>query len=301
MSKEYIFSQVNQESIFEFYFGQKVNLSSKYKSPLREDKTAGCSFFYGNSGDLLFFDSKEGNMDCFKFIMMKYNCDYYTAIIKIKMDFKLIKSANVQIINEEKEPFLKTIGIKRKPFTKKELEFWQVPGMVIDEELLKSYGIFSISDLWFNDKYVGSNLYNVFAYKQTNPNCYQIYSPFKDKSQKFRTNDGSYIYYTAKLDFTKDNLIINKSPKDSFYANITGFNSVGIISEGVNISEEKMQFFQDSFKNIYICLDNDIAGERYTEKLLKKYPFLISRPPLVGKDYTDMCKEKGIEWVKNNW
>jgi hypothetical protein len=301
MSKQYIFTQVTQESIFEYYFGEKIDLAKKYKSPLREDITAGCSFFYGNSGDLLFFDSKEGNMDCFKFIMMKFNCDYYTSIIKIKMDFKLIKSANTKIINDEKEPYLKEISIKRKPFTEKELKFWQLPDMEITEELLTSYGIYSISDLWYNGIYKGYNLVDTFAYKQTLPYNYQIYRPFAEKNYKFRTNNGSYIYYKDRLDLNKEEVIINKSPKDSFYANVAGFNSIGVISEGVNISDETMQFLQSKFSKIYVCLDNDTAGQNYTEKLIKKHSFLIPRPPLFGKDYTDMIKEKGVKWVQNNW
>ena len=300
VSKEYILTQVTQEAIFEYYFGQKIDLAKKYKSPLRDDKTPGCSFFHGQSGDLLFFDSKEGNMDCFKFIMLLHNCSYYDAIIRIKIDFNLIKNRNVQIINEEKEPYLKKIQIKKKPFTPKELEFWQVPDMVVTEELLAKYGIFSISDLWFNGVYKGYNLNMTFAYKQKNPYSYQIYKPLEQKNRKFRTNDGSYIYGWDDLEIGKD-VYINKSPKDWFYAKIAEYNSIAPLGEGFNIPVEKIEYLKNNCKNIYLCYDNDDAGRRYTEKVIKQYPFIIPKFPLIGKDFTDMCKNRGINWVKENW
>lgn len=300
VSKQYILSQVTQESIFEYYFGQKIDLSKKYKSPLRDDKTPGCSFFYGQSGDLLFFDSKEGNMDCFKFMMLKFSCSYYDSIIKIKLDFNLIKSRNIQIINEEKEPYLKKIQIKRKPYTEKELEFWQLPDFEVTEELLTQYDIYSISDLWFNGVHKGYKLVDTFAYKQTNPYSYQIYKPFAEKSQKFRTNDGSYIYGWDSLK-PGDEVDINKGPKDNFFAKVAGYNSIGPIGEGFNIPPEKMEFLRFNYKKVYLCYDNDDAGKKYTEKIVKQYPFVIPRFPLIGKDFTDMIKNRGINWVKNNW
>jgi hypothetical protein len=301
VSKQYILSQVTQESIFEFYFGQKIDLAKKYKSPLREDKTPGCSFFYGQSGDLLFFDSQEGNCDCFRFIMLKFRCSYYDAIIKIKMDFKLIKSANIKIINEEKEPYLKDIAIKRKQFTPRELEFWQLPDMVISEELLAAYGIFSISDLWFNGVYKGYNLVDTFAFKQDFPYHYQIYRPYADKTLKFRTNDGSYIYGWHRLNDSED-VYINKGPKDNFFASVIGYNSIGPMGEGFNIPEDKIAYLKGKYKRIFLCYDNDDAGKKYTEKIIKQYPFIIPKfPPDEFKDFTEAAKIKGAEWMKINW
>lgn len=300
-TKEYILTQVSQEAIFEFYFGDKISLDKRYKSPLRVDPSPGCSFFYGSSGDLLFFDSQYGNMDCFSFIMKKFNCGYYDAIIKIKLQFSLIKGRTIHILNEEKEPNLKKIQIKRRDYTKEELEYWSLPDLEITQETLEKHKIYSISDFWFNDVHKGYNLKHCYAYKQNKPYSYQLYRPFEDKNRRFRTNDGSYIYGKDELDPSLEEAIINKSPKDSFYARIAGYNSIGTIAEGFIIPPEYMEYLRTTFKRVYICYDNDEAGVKYTEKLVKQYPFLIPRYSLIGKDFSDMIKKQGVEWVRKNW
>ena len=47
------------------------------------------------------------------------------------------------------------------------------------------------------------------------------------------------------------------------------------------------------FKNIYLCLDNDEAGQKVVRSLLDTYPFMIDKTPKPskGKDIADLYKE----------
>jgi hypothetical protein len=299
-TKDYIYSKVSQETIFEYYFGEKISLSKRYKSPLRKDSSPGCSFYYGQSGDLLFYDSKEGSMDCIKFIMSKYNLSFFDTMVKIKTD--LIELQTIKKSSDfETKNSLKKIEIKKRNFNQQELDYWQIPDEIIKEDDIVSEGIFSISDLWYNEEHKYSNLNMCFAYKQSEIYSYQIYRPLLDKSLRFRTNNGNFIYSFDKLDFSYDYVLINKSKKDNFYARFLGYNSIGIISENINISDKVLEFLKLKFKKIYLCLDNDETGIKYSNKLKSILPEIILKPSLHGKDFTDMCKIKGGDWVKNNF
>lgn len=48
----------------------------------------------------------------------------------------------------------------------------------------------------------------------------------------------------------------------------------------------------DDYENIYLCLDNDKAGHKMTQKLRSIYPFMVDRSPTGDiKDITDMYRE----------
>jgi hypothetical protein len=49
----------------------------------------------------------------------------------------------------------------------------------------------------------------------------------------------------------------------------------------------------NNFENIYLCLDNDEAGQKVTKELLERYPFMIDKTPkpVKGNDITDLYME----------
>lgn len=306
LSKEYLFDKLGQENIFSYYFGEEINLLNRYKNPLRTDPSPGCTFYYGKSGDLLLYDSQMGAIDAIKFVMLKYNLSYYLSLIKIKYEFNPINELKIKNEIQEKSQYLVSIKIKKRDFSLKELEYWSLKDLNITQKNLNDYEIYATSHLWFDvnidgtivEKYKGSQEEFTFAYSLNTPYQYQIYKPFESKDKKFRCTNVKYIFEETHKE--KNYIILNKSRKDNFYAQFTGFNSTGIIAEGLNLDFEFMKELYNTYEKIFIMFDPDEAGRKAVEKAQKTFPFIIPIFAPYGKDLTEMYKldlPQSIDWL----
>lgn len=153
LTKDNVLKEVHEKTIFEFYFGESINLNDSYKNPLRSDPNPGCKFFIGRNGKLLFIDFSRKNsvVDCFGFICKKYDCDLYTALKRINKDFRLtlgtaeeqsLKDSiyeytkpNLEFFELTKEKKSELLCLKRK-FENYDLDYWQ-NGYGVTPETLK--------------------------------------------------------------------------------------------------------------------------------------------------------------------
>ena len=91
ISKEEVLSKLDQKEIYEYYFGNLIDLSKTYNSPFRRDRTPSFGFYIDRQGRLIGNDFKTDGFhgDCFSFVMNAYNCNFQEALQHIRRDFNL--------------------------------------------------------------------------------------------------------------------------------------------------------------------------------------------------------------------
>ena len=302
--KKEILKRVSEEQIFERYLGEEVDLKRTYKNTNRVDKHGGCTFFIRDIDHrLIFHDHGKYQYDCFDFVQEKFRVGFYDTLRIIAYDFGLSdqKIEKKEYISKTVKKNRNSIKIKRKLFSKSDLELWSIGGLVLDHNDLQNSKIYSIEAFW---ETIGENtnlyngLRNSFAYHFHGYN-YQLYFPLKSKGYRRFINPSGIKW--GDLEFlpnTGDHLIITKSKKDSFYLRLFGLNSIFIINEAITISEEVMENLQKRFLLIITLFDNDKTGKiatlRYRERF-NTIPFLI--PEGEGKDFAEYLSNKGKDYI----
>jgi hypothetical protein len=311
ITKDFILSKVNQESIMQYYTNNDVNSKKLYTSCLRNDHKVTVGYYKSKSGILYMHDfATNEHIDCWNLVMRLYNCNFYEALKIIAQDFDLISSNVVKtqapkIIEPLKETESANIQVQIKDFTNKELEWWKQFG--IDKKLLKKYHVFSLQHVFLNGelKFTSSEQCPIYGYyfgKDKNGNDkFKIYFPFR-KDYRFIGNLTQKILQGYKqLRDSSDLLIINKSMKDTMACRVLGYDSVSPNSETTFPNDKQIEEFKKRFKHILIVFDNDKPGLHNLWLVKKKYPelnyFWIPKS-LGAKDLTDLIKLKGLEEVK---
>ena len=87
ITKEFIFSKINQESIMQFYTGIDVTSKKLHLSPFRNDHKVTCALYKSKSNILYLHDfATNEHINCFQVVMKKYNVNYYEALQIIAKD-----------------------------------------------------------------------------------------------------------------------------------------------------------------------------------------------------------------------
>lgn len=316
ITKEWLLSNVNEESIF-CYYHSLPNITKKlYISPLRIDKNPTCAFYRSKNGILYYKDFATGkSYNCISFVMELYKVSYYKALKIIANDFGLIHDP--KIIKNEKPPviidtvFEETkeciIRVKIQDFTKEELEWWAQYG--ITEKTLKKFKVFSCATVWLNGYIFTKSNKNhpIFGYyrgKNSNDvELWRIYLPnHRPKEPRFLSNWKSSMIQGAKqLPKEGDLLVVTKSMKDVMSLYELGITAIAPNSENLFLSEAQYSKLKERFKKIVIMYDTDYAGISNMNKFRKKFPeiipFWIPRK-YECKDVSDFIKKYGIEKAK---
>jgi len=311
ITKDFILSKVNQESIMQHYTNQDVNSKKLFTSVLRNDHKVTISYYKSKSGILYMHDfATNEHLDCWNVVMKMFNCSYYEALKIIAQDFGIISNSNVKtkpitIVKSIKETESAKIQVQIKDYTNEELEWWKSFG--IDKKLLKKYHVFSLQHVFLNGelKFTSSKQCPIYGYyfgkDKNGDDKFKIYFPFR-KDYRFIGNLTQKILQGYKqLNKSSDLLIINKSMKDTMACRVLGYDSISPNSETTFPNEKQIEEFKKRFKHILIIFDNDKPGLHNLWLIKKKYPelnyFWIPKS-LGAKDLTDLIKLKGLEEVK---
>lgn len=308
LTKDYIFSKLKQEEIFEKYLGIKVQTKRHFTNPLRDDKRVTCKFkYYGNT--LIFTDFSgwfSGN--CIKLVMFLFSLNYHKSLEKIKEDFLLTGSSfisyNVENTNTKVEQEKTKFIIVPRNFSKLDATYWS------------SYKISSKTLELFNVKAV--------KYLSIKGSKFKYYYNFKDPAYVyFFTNDDVKIYFPNRQQFRflsntdliqgynqlpdkGDVLIITKSLKDVMCLYELGYNAIAFQNEIVIPKKEIIDELKTRFKKIFLFYDFDLTGIRTTNKIIKQYEidFIFLTNGKFGtidygaKDISDYVKIKGLKNTK---
>ena len=307
-------SKLDEAKIFERYLGLPVILNKKYRNPLRPDTNAGC--FYKQNSRLLFCDYAfpEYSGDCFRIVQILYDCDFYTALQIINIDFNLqLEDKYKDFIKDHssfcnKPSFLpnqrigifkqSTIKVEVMPFLKSDLEYWKEFG--IKEETLKLFNVHSCFRSWINDV-----IYHTYSHKDPQY-CYvfpdkifKIYRPLANKLTKWRTNSGSHVIQGyEQLPLYGEDLIVTSSLKDVMTLYEIGYVAVAPQNEGIIIPENIVDQFRHRFANIHILYDNDEAGIKSATNLSECCGFNMITLPEGPKDPSDFVKSNNLDKLR---
>ena len=155
ITKDFIFSKINQESIMQYYTGIDVTSKKLHLSPFRNDHKVTCALYKSKSNILYLHDfATNEHINCFQVVMKKYGVNYYEALQIIARDFNLIKGSNnnlketPKIVQPLKETEKTRIQVQIKDYTEQDLKWWESLG--ISKKLLKKYHIFSLQYVFLN-------------------------------------------------------------------------------------------------------------------------------------------------------
>lgn len=321
ITRELILSKVSEENLMEHYLGLPVK-KGIFKSPLRADNNPTCSFGRDNYGRLIFKDfSGDFYGDAFEVVKRIYHVPYYEALNIIANDFGIRKfnhlnknPPKIEYTNSKFDDSKNTeIRIKVKPFTKKELEWWNQFG--ITEEVLKKYNVYSCEDLFLNGYYLTSSSETdyIFAYYKgtiDGVEYFRIYCPLR-KHFRFLSNwTSTMIQGAQQLPKNGDFIVITKSMKDVMVLSTFNIPSIAPNSETLFLTEEQYDKIKKRFKRIILFYDNDLAGISNMNKIRKKFKDIecVWIPRKYSKDISDFYKKygrdnttklinKGMKWL----
>lgn len=310
ITKDFILSKVNQESIMQHYTGQDVNSKKLFTSVLRTDNHITVGYYKSRSGILYMHDfATNEHLDCWNVVMKLFNCSYYQALDIIAKDFGLIEGnhqiSTFKVIPEIKETESAKIQVQIKDYTQEELDWWLQFG--INKKLLKKYHVYSIQHVFLNGelKFTSSPKCPIYGYyfgkDKNGEDKFKIYFPFKQDYRFIGNLTQKILQGYKQLRDSSDLLIINKSMKDTMACRALGFDSISPNSETTFPNEKQIEEFKKRFKHILVIFDNDKPGLHNLWLIRKKYPelnyFWIPKE-LGAKDLTDLIKLVGLDKVK---
>jgi hypothetical protein len=309
VTKDFILSKINQESIMNHYSGLDVSSKKLALSPLRNDNHVTVSFYKSKSGILYMHDfATNEHIDCWNLVMRLYNCNYYEALKIIAQDFGLIegKSSNtpIKIVEPLKETETAKIQVQIKDFTEKELEWWKSFG--ISKKTLKKYHVFSLQHVFLNGelKFSSSEQCPIYGYyfgkDKNGEEKWKIYFPMRTEFRFLNNTSKKLLQGYKQLPKTGDLLVISKSMKDIMAMYEFNIPTIAPNSETLFINDKQLEEFRQRFKHILIFYDNDRPGRYNMAKIRREHPELnyYFLPKSLSKDFTDTIKQVGIDKMR---
>lgn len=306
-SQQAILEAVDEYTLYCYYMDvDQLELGRVYPAPYRTDPVPSFCVFktsYDIGSEYMWKDhGKDEKGNIFKLIQKIEGLESLNQVYqRINEDFgldynlpNLGKTEKVNLYGSPRESDIK-IRIREIPFTKSGLTYWEQ--FSIGPLLLKEFNTCMTDCYWsYESQEVPVAVPDpTFAYRIGK--YYQIYSPFAAKTYKFRNDlPENYFFGYLQLPPSGDKLIIDKSSKDVIFCRRLGYYAISGKSETTMIPHDKMLELLNRFKEVYIMLDNDVAGTRQTQKYIDLYPTLKPRfiDPKLAKDKTDLCKSVGF-------
>lgn len=304
ITKDFILSKVSEEEIFERY-GCSV-VPHLFCSPLRPDRQPTCTFRRNQYGRLILRDWRPGEFwgDCFSYVKEKeYTKGFQDTLLKIALDFGLVKNSVVQDIDrvpappdtriETYEPRRSvSIKIKRKPWNDRELDYWQGK-YDFKFETLEKFKVSPIERAWLNDKpfYADTGKELAFAYHFGGYD-YKLYFPERRKFRFIHTS-AEILQGYQQLPKYGDLLIVTKSMKDLMKMSEFNLHAVGPQSENVWVIPY-WEELKGRFVNKMVFGDNDVPGRKFIRNVSSIQDIIGICPPLsLPKDFTDIYEAYG--------
>jgi hypothetical protein len=290
---DWLFDKISQEDVFLRYFGF-CDTISKHCNPLRNDSKPDCKFYWHNG--ILFFNdiAQKKAYTCVSVVMEIEHVTYYTALNKIYTIFleNAISSTIVKVYRPKELKEYKDIKCKIQPFTKIDIEYLKLFG--ITSRNCKMFQVYSIKHYWLNGEIK-------YAYNDSNP-CIGYYDNgkwklyfYKADIYRFLTNiSHTELQGYDMLPWVGDVCILTKSMKDIIVWYNLGYPAVAPHSEGIAEWKNKLPILQNRFKKIIINFDNDKAGIKATNEVLKEFDLDTFYLP-EEKDISGYYKKNGLQ------
>ena len=310
ITKDFILSKVNQESIMQHYTGLDVSSKKLMLSPFRVDNHFTVSFYKSKSDILYLHDfATNEHINCFQAVMKKFGVNFYEALDIIAKDFGLIEGSNdlkIKPLNVQslKETESSKIQVQIKNYSDDELEWWKQFGISV--KTLKKFHVFSIEHVFLNGelKFSSSKQCPIYGYyfgkNKNGIEKWKIYFPLKTEYRFLNNLSKKVLQGYHQLPKTGDLLVITKSMKDVCALYEFGISAVSPNSETLFIDDKKLEEFKQRFKHILVIYDSDRPGKFNMAKIRREHPELnyYFLPRYLAKDFTDSIKMVGVDKMK---
>lgn len=311
VTKDFILSKVNQESIMQHYTGLDVSSKKLMLSPFRIDNHLTVSFYKSKSNILYLHDfATNEHINCFQAVMKKFGVNYYEALNIIAKDFNLIEGENnkseVQptIVAPLKETKSSIIQVQIKDYSNEELEWWNKFG--ISKRTLKKFHVYSLEHVFVNGelKFTSSKQCPIYGYyfgkDKNSVEKWKIYFPLKQEYRFLNNLSKKVLQGYHQLPKTGDLLVITKSMKDVCALYEFGIPAVSPNSETLFVDDKKLEEFKQRFKHILVVYDSDRPGKSNMAKIRREHPELnyYFLPKYLAKDFTDSIKMVEVDEMK---
>lgn len=315
-SKDHILSNKSQEEVFEYYFGEPIDIYKTYQNPLRNDKSPGCSFYYNENDNLIFYDHSKGKS--YNWIEFAKDhtgiTNYHDLIRKIGKDLKILKTNNSKTVdfnkifnrNKNKKVVKKKNPLEDIKFIYTEIrpehyDYWSTWDyqFTLDDFLRFRTLPFEYYIQIFKDKkyMVYEEPIGFIYFLSPDKKQKQCYLPFVEKSRKFRHIRTENIFGLETLQEGKGYVLITKSKKDHNICQLAGINSCFILAENYKF------LFSDylklkKFGKIYTLFDPDETGINRSNEFKKEFYSTPLFLDVLVKDTYGHYKEYGLQSVK---
>ena len=318
LTKENIFKKITSFDIFKYYCSGFSKVGEMFKSELRDDSNPSCCISYIR-GDLLYTDFGEGSYRALDYVMRKYNLNYSETLHRINIDFNLglgspvpyslggVRSTPLtygKMDFKEKKPTI--LRKKQRPFTKKDLEYWN--SFYWTEWMLNEAKTQSISHYWINDNmWAVKNDELAFSYEyywHDERMQRKLYFPEKEDFTWLSNVDNTIVQLVDVMPNKGDVLFITSSKKDAgiFWRMQLENMFPGLIihgvapnNEGAFVPENWFYKIKERWDKVIIWYNNDIAGIRNASKYSNLYSIPYFYNPLNSpKDPSDFSKNCSI-------
>lgn len=314
LNKDNVLKHISQLEITLNAIGLNELPKKNISSPFTEDKNPSFQIF--NNGDFKCYSTGKGG-DCFQLVAELNNLDCkreFNKVLEIvaTKNNLLLQHNNFSLLNTNKSnksndiesqisvaTSCNKLRVQKIELQKRHLDFWLKLG--VTKELLIKYEVNAISSYSFfsekksknlnfelNEKEIG------FSY-EVNSNI-EVYIPKQNTKDKCFINSlkSDDIFGLQQVATKVECIIISAGKKDALTLIANGFTAVSFRSENQHITDEQFQKLQNSCNQLFICYDNDKAGENAQKRIIEKYPEIIPlQLPNDINDVADLFSMKG--------
>jgi predicted P-loop ATPase len=222
-----------------------------------------------------------------------------TAVAK---ELEGLQSSNAIIAKEEVN---KQLYIESRPFRDLDLAYWKNLG--VESPTLERFNVHSIKSHHFTGqkpKYLKTDAVG-FAFELDGN--YKLYIPEQkniDVKKVILPAFKKGIFGLEQLgEGKKENIIICEGEKDAIVANSRNFNAVSFGSCTRTILQSEIDLLQNHCNTLFICYDNDEAGKKAIERIIKSFPQIIPlqlpKSNIANYDITDYFQQYNTEDFQN--
>jgi len=325
--KNKILDKISELDIFYKYIGQEIPFGKTIISPIRHEKVPSFNIYQASNGSVYFKDFSGERGDCFKLVMLLYNCTFREALQIIADDFNIQSDSaganrgrqSEQMRNVIRIPSIvkrerTRLDVVKKDWDLESLSFWAQWN--IGRFQLDEYNVYPCESFTMNRRN-GEGEFTIEWTEEDPIFCYEIndakkiYRPYhQNKPFKFLSNTrGSDIFGLSQINNKQKLLIICAGQKDclSLYCN-TGIRGIALNSESAHLTKQQYLEIVSLTDKLLICYDNDKTGTKNALKLSNAYSLdrvdlsTIDTNPV---DISDLCevgnkkKEDFINIIKN--
>jgi hypothetical protein len=330
LSTEKILAKKPDSILWRHYLGRDYTLGRSIPAPYRPDKSPSfCLKYDPKSGKIIGKDYGKGGFhgDVFDYVQMLYNLDFYSALVRVNLDFDLglkysldrynpqgdwrpVTKKEVEVLDKFQASYdEKEIVIQFQPrhFTSGDGAYWTQYG--IRGTTLLKYRVYAVDRVWLNKT-------TIYWHKVSDP-CYIYFFPQTD----YRPSDHAKCYWplSTRRRFLgncsnerdiqgydqcsiakhkhSDLLVLTKSMKDCMVLHELGVEAMATHGEAHKLSADFVRHLKKYYGRIVSLYDRDETGMKGAQVLWREYgiqPYFINKKYMC-KDVSDMFKAHGRE------